>query len=151
MSDFLVTPWTVSLQASLSFPGKNTGVAVISFSRGSFWPRDQTYISCLGSEFFITEPPREALIRDYAMLQKHYNITFGLWLDLSNLWVERFYYEFAKVYHQVCSKWLCSLTKRWNIKQKKRDEVFNSYSGSILQLPSSGRMIILCSVKCPLI
>ena len=29
---------------------------VISFSRGSFWPRDQTHVSCLTGRFFITEP-----------------------------------------------------------------------------------------------
>ena len=29
----------------------------ISFSRGSSWPRDQTHVSCLASEFFNVEPP----------------------------------------------------------------------------------------------
>ena len=43
-----------------SFPGKNTGVVAISFSRGSSWPRDQIHIvcvSCIGSRFFTTLPP----------------------------------------------------------------------------------------------
>ena len=29
------------------FPGKNTGVGCISFSRGSSQPRDQTHVTCL--------------------------------------------------------------------------------------------------------
>ena len=31
--------------------------AAILFSRGSFWPRDQTHISCLAGEFFTSELP----------------------------------------------------------------------------------------------
>ena len=47
--------WTIAHQASLSigFPSKNTGVAAISFPRGSSWPRDQTcisFISCIGRQ-----------------------------------------------------------------------------------------------------
>ena len=33
---------------------------VISFSRGSSWPRDWTRVSCLAGGFFTTEPPRKA-------------------------------------------------------------------------------------------
>ena len=29
----------------------------IFFSRGSFWPKDQTHVSCLVGRFFTTEPP----------------------------------------------------------------------------------------------
>ena len=29
----------------------------ISFSRGSSWSRDQTWVSCIGRGFFTTEPP----------------------------------------------------------------------------------------------
>ena len=45
MSDS-VTPWTVALQAPLSmgFPGKDCWTAV-SYSRGSFWPKDWTHVS----------------------------------------------------------------------------------------------------------
>ena len=41
------TLWTVACQAPLSmdFPGKNTGVVAMSFSRGSSQPRDWTHIS----------------------------------------------------------------------------------------------------------
>ena len=35
----LLCPW--------NFPSKNTGVVDISFSRGSFWSRDPTQISCV--------------------------------------------------------------------------------------------------------
>ena len=45
MSDS-VTPWTVALQASLymGFPRKDCWTAV-SYSRGSFWPKDWTHVS----------------------------------------------------------------------------------------------------------
>ena len=33
-----------------NFPGKNAGVVAISFSRGSFRPRDQTHVSCIGRQ-----------------------------------------------------------------------------------------------------
>ena len=42
MSDSLWPHGTVTHQAPWDFPGKNTGVSAISFSRGSFRPRDQT-------------------------------------------------------------------------------------------------------------
>ena len=29
----------------------------ISFSRGSFWPKNQTHVSCIAGRFFTTEPP----------------------------------------------------------------------------------------------
>ena len=32
---------------------------VIPFSRGSFWPRDWTRVSCLAGGFFTTEPPEK--------------------------------------------------------------------------------------------
>ena len=41
------------------FPGKNTGVVAIPFSRGSSQPRDQTRISCLTSGFFTTEATQQ--------------------------------------------------------------------------------------------
>ena len=46
----LYDPGTVASARLLclwDFPGKNTGVVVISFSRGSSWPRDQTQVSCV--------------------------------------------------------------------------------------------------------
>ena len=44
-----VTPWTVGHQAPLSmkFSKQEYWWVAISYSRGSSWPRDQTYVSCL--------------------------------------------------------------------------------------------------------
>ena len=57
-----MTSWTVAHQARLSMEFSRqeywSGV-VISFSRGSSRPRDQTCISCLIGGFFTTEPPRK--------------------------------------------------------------------------------------------
>ena len=47
-----VTPWTVTHQAPLSmgFPGTNTGMVAISFSKRSFWGADWTRNSCTGRQ-----------------------------------------------------------------------------------------------------
>ena len=59
-----VTPWTVCSPPGsfypLIFQAKILKWVVISFSRGSFWPRDQTHVSCvfcLAGGFFTTELP----------------------------------------------------------------------------------------------
>ena len=66
---FFVTPWTIACQAPCpwDFPGKDTGVDchfLLSFCRGSFWPRDQTHnpgiesmSPALAGGFFTTESP----------------------------------------------------------------------------------------------
>ena len=41
------------------FQARLLGQVAISYSSGSSWPRDWTCISCIGSEFFTTEPPGE--------------------------------------------------------------------------------------------
>ena len=41
-------------------PGKNTGAAM-PFSRRSFWPRDETQVSCFAGRFFTIWATREAL------------------------------------------------------------------------------------------
>ena len=55
-----VAPWTVACQASLSmeFSRQEYWVA-ISYSRGSFQPRDQTCVSCISciGRFFTSRPP----------------------------------------------------------------------------------------------
>ena len=58
----IVTPLSVAWQASLSmnFPGKNTGVGSIPFSRESSWHRDQTQVSCIAGRFFTIWATREA-------------------------------------------------------------------------------------------
>ena len=59
MSNSFVTPWTVARQTPLSwdFPGKDTGVVAIPFSRESFRLKDRTWDSCIAGGFFTTEPP----------------------------------------------------------------------------------------------
>ena len=45
----LLRPW--------DFPGKNTGVGSISFSRWSSWPRDRTRVSCIAGRHFTIWAP----------------------------------------------------------------------------------------------
>ena len=52
----LLCPW--------NFPGKDTGVGCISFSRVSSQPRNQTHISCIGRWILYPEPPEKALGSD---------------------------------------------------------------------------------------
>ena len=47
----LLCPW--------DFPDKNTGVGYISFTRGSSWPRERIWVSCVAGIFFTAEPPRK--------------------------------------------------------------------------------------------
>ena len=56
-------PWTVAHQAPLCIDstGKNTGV--IPFSRGSFWPRDWTQVSCTAGRFFTIWATRKAKVK----------------------------------------------------------------------------------------
>ena len=44
--------WPTRLLCPWNSPGKNTGVASRSLSRGSPWPRDQTWVSCSADRFF---------------------------------------------------------------------------------------------------
>ena len=61
-----VFPWTVSHQAPLSmeFSRQNTGVSAIPFSRGSSWPRDRIWVSCIIGRFFTIWVTREASNRN---------------------------------------------------------------------------------------
>ena len=52
-------PWTVAHQAPLPMGILQARIlewVVISFSRGSSWPRDQTCVSCTAGRFFTAEP-----------------------------------------------------------------------------------------------
>ena len=51
----------VSLLSPWDFPGENTRVVTISFSRGSSWPMDGTPSPTLAGGFFTTEPPGKPL------------------------------------------------------------------------------------------
>ena len=59
-----VIPWTVVYQASLHgiFQARVLEWVAISFSRGSFWPRDQTQVSCIAGSCFTLWATREAPI-----------------------------------------------------------------------------------------
>ena len=57
-------PGTVACQAPLFMEFSRQEYlesVVIPFSRGSFWPRDQTRVSCTAGRFFIVRVTREAL------------------------------------------------------------------------------------------
>ena len=57
------TPWSVAhrLLCSWDSKGKILGWVVIPFSRGSFLPRDWTWISCIADRFFTTWATREPM------------------------------------------------------------------------------------------
>ena len=60
-----VTPWAATSQAPLSmeFPGKNTEWTAIHFSRGFFWHKDLTCVSCIsfiGRQILYPWPTRKA-------------------------------------------------------------------------------------------
>ena len=59
-----VTPWTIARQAPLSmefFQAKIPEWVAISFSRGSFQPRDRTRVSCISRQILYHWANREAL------------------------------------------------------------------------------------------
>ena len=64
VSRSFMSPWTIAHQAPLpmGFPRqKYWNELPFPFSRGSFWPRDQTGILCTAGRFFTTEPPGKLL------------------------------------------------------------------------------------------
>ena len=68
--------WTIaaSLLCLWNSPGKNTRVPTISYSRGSFWPRDWTHtscISCTGRQILYHWATREAPISVLGKNQKY--------------------------------------------------------------------------------
>ena len=82
-----VAPWTVTHQASLSigFPRQEywTGL-LFPFSRGSFWPRDQTHVfcnSCIADGFFSTVPPgyfSQCLIWSFKIFQPEIDLIYRI-------------------------------------------------------------------------
>ena len=60
----LVTTWIISSQVS-SVSGISQARILewvaISFAKGSSWPKNETYVSCIASEFFTTEPTESPL------------------------------------------------------------------------------------------
>ena len=84
MSDYAI-PWTAAHQAPLSmgfFPAGILEWIAVSFSRGSFWPRDWIhvpYISCIVGRFFTAEPPGKPLD---TLEHVHYIVATGKHLKL---------------------------------------------------------------------
>ena len=57
--------WLLAHPMDCSLPGSSVHATLqarilewvtISFSGESAWPRDQTYVSCIGNQFFATKP-----------------------------------------------------------------------------------------------
>ena len=63
----LLCPW--------NFPGKNTGVVSVPFSRESSWPRDQIGVSCTAGRFFIIWTVKKALCLTIYSTWSHYIAT----------------------------------------------------------------------------
>ena len=60
----LVTTWIVSPQVSCVSGISQARIlewVAISFTKGSSWPKNETYVSCIASEFFTTEPTESPL------------------------------------------------------------------------------------------
>ena len=51
--------WPARLLHPWDSPGRNTGGVAIPFSRGSFQPKDQTWVFCIAGRFFIVWATRE--------------------------------------------------------------------------------------------
>ena len=61
---------------------------VISFSRVSSWPRDQTPVSCLAGRFFTTEPPGKPCLPSTYSLVDFLSILSSLSLSLVFFWFD---------------------------------------------------------------
>ena len=76
MSDTFVTPWTVTHQVPLSMGCPRQELlewAASPFSKRSSWSRDQTCVSSIAGEFFITKLPGKPKI-----IQNHHMKELGL-------------------------------------------------------------------------
>ena len=73
----------ISFLCPWDFPGKNTGMGTISFSRGSSWPRDQIHVSCIGRQVLFHWSTWEAHTLCYIHAIKHCiiisNETHSMW------------------------------------------------------------------------
>ena len=77
------TPWTVG-----SFQAKVLELVAISSSRGSYWPRDRTHvscISCIGKQFLHWQKCKTATSSDSCSLQPSAATFQGLWPPLAQI------------------------------------------------------------------
>ena len=79
-----VTPWTLAHQVPVSIGISQARIlkwAVISFSRGSSWPRNGTHISCIGRWIPYSWATREACILLYPSLKSSLKKRRNFWLE----------------------------------------------------------------------
>ena len=73
---------------------------VISFSRGSSWSRNRTWVSCLAGRFFIAEPPRKPQTMGNLMwislVLNHLEARLTNHVQAEALWIQ-FYVQFSSV------------------------------------------------------
>ena len=111
------TPWTMAHQAPLSLGILQARIlewVAISFSRGSFQPRDWTWVSCLASGFFTTEPPGKPHYngRPIIMQQKQWKPLKYIWAvcgRLASLFPNRFFLlgRIHLGWNHLISNWGC--------------------------------------------
>ena len=143
------TPWTVACQAPLpmGFPreeywsGLPFKLVVVSFSRGSSWPRDRTWLSCIGS---VNSLKLSHLGNPHAppwLLSISQRI--GTTIKLNK--------KFLQIFHMILSKWYQGFLGSSVDKESTcnaGDPRFNSWVGKISwrrdRLPTSVFLIFPC-------
>ena len=74
----LLCPW--------GFPGKNTGMGYISFSRGSSWPRNQSHVSCIGRQIIYHWATWEAHWDYYMIFILYLLMWYSTWTWICGYW-----------------------------------------------------------------
>ena len=106
-----VTTWTVACQPPLSmgFSQKEywSGFSCPS-PRGSSWPRDWNWVSCIADRFFTAEPPGKTLLNsnilDYGCLYSHKTSWYSMELVLLKIYFRHYWWEIAHIYICIFSK-----------------------------------------------
>ena len=158
-----VTLWTVAPDPYVHgiLQARILGVA-IPFSRGSSWPRDQTFVFCIACKFFTVWPTKEAPNKTYIDLK--YCLIF---IRQNSLHQSRelinFYFISHQKFYEISKKW-CILVfiyiyflssilerlmcrKKWSNRQKdkgKNDDL--SYYCKI-----NSRVIKFCCCRCKIL
>ena len=87
-----VTPWTAAGQAPLSMGILQARIlewVAMSSSRGSYWPRNWTRVSCIAGGFFTSSATREALTILYHLLISIFFKQHSISLYIEN-WIRSF-------------------------------------------------------------